>query len=704
VPTSTLCFRAHSPIIDLAVLKNETIIFSTKNSGIRVVDQEDYTVLSNILPQELNHVSMTVFSPDAKLVALVKGTQILVMVLKTQKILKTINIPNETIQTLHFNDSSHYLIVGTSEGRVLQYRYNSNTQLSRLCSFPHLLIDEKPQKVKNNYVSAISSYKNRIACSGYGGAIVVLNFHTRSDKLVINRSRERIEALCFIDENKLISGNVDGVLEVIDLQNPKQIRRLNAPFTKIKHIMAMPNREYILVASDKNFISLINIKTLKVIDNKYLEFDEKIQKIVKKDETSLFVVLRDKSVHIVELLHLGSLRKLIQSNKLYQAYRLLIKAPMLRGSHEERELEERYQEIKEQTITYLLEDNLFAAQELVKNLRTIPSKKDEIALLFTAFNHYEKFQLMFHQQKLNVAYSMCDKYPALKYTPEHKSMEKQWHKVFKKAEKEMLLNNIDSARVLLNEYMLVTSKRTLIQFILYKNREFLEFLQAIKKKEFQQLTDLAKEHHTFTAFEHYQILNQETENDFLEAQRLIILGNTHLAQLIIDKVEENPKYESIAKNLQSQCDDVQQLYHYYNEDKLKKCYTLLDKTRFLKTTDLGSYLEEKWEYLIQECEIFALKGQVKKLETALGKLKKLPSRSDRVGDLLRLAYQKKILYFLQQKGFQKALVDINTYTNLFGLDTEMSAIIKKYVAVSKSKINLTAQQAQRKPRDYWLFA
>ena len=703
MPKSTHCFRAHSTIMDLAVLDNSTIIFSTKNSGIRVIDKDDYTVLSNILPQELESADITVFSPDGQFVALVERNVINIMILKNEKILKTIKISDKSIDTLHFDETSNYIIIGTNEGRVLQYRYNSNTQLSRLCSFPYHYPDEKPEKVKDNYVSAITSYEGKMACSGYGGTIFVMDLHIRNNKQIINRSRIKVQKLCFIDKETLVSGNQDGVLEIIDLNSPKNIRRLNAPFTNIKHIVVMPNKDYILVASDKNFISLINIKTLKIIDNRYLEFDEKIEKLVKKDEKSLLVVLKDKSVENIELLNLSTLRKYIEQNKLYKAYKLLLKAPMLRGSKEEEELQRRYKQTLQEAIKLLIKGDKLYAQELLRNLQTIPSKKSEIELIFTAFDHYAKFQKMFHDQKLHIAYSMCEKFPAFKFTREYKSLERRWQEVFKKAEKEMMLNNIESARVLLNDYMLIHSKRTLIQFILYKNKEFIKFLQALKKKEFKQLNELAKEHQNFAKFDHYKSLHSEIEDSLDEAQRLIDNGNTHLAQVIIDDIEENPRYETAAQKLQTHCDLVEQLYKNYNEDELLKCYTLLDKHKSLSKVDLSVYLEAKWQQRIQECEVYAFKGQVKKLENELGELKQLPSRSDKVGDLLRLAYQKKILYTMQQKEFSQAVEVIQIYTSSFGLDLEINNLIKEYVFLSKSKLNLKPEQARRKPRDFWLF-
>ncbi len=703
MPKITHCFKAHSSIIDLKVLENDTIIYSTTNSGIRIIDKDDYSVFTNFLPEELNKNSMTTFSPNGKLVAFINKNIISIMLLETQKIIKKIEIPDERIDVVHFDYSSNYLLVGTNEGRILQYRYNSNTQISRLCSFPHHLPDEKPQKIKDNFVSAIASFKETIACSGYGGTIFVTHLHARDKKVLISRSRVKIQTLCFLDKNKLISGDIDGVLEVIDLNRPKQIRRLNVPFVNIKHIIPMPNREYILVASDKNFISLINIKTLKVVDNKYLELEGKIKHLIKKDDKSILVVLQDSSVQNIELLHLEKLRSLIDSNKLYQAYKLLLKAPMLRNSKEEQELETKYEEIIEQTIHLMLQGDQHRAKELVYNLRTIPAKKDEIDLIFTAFKHYKKFQLMFHEQKLNIAYSMCNKYPALKYTREYESMEKRWHEQFLKAEKEIQLKNRESARVLLNDYMLVSSKRTLIQFILYKNKEFIGFLRAIENKKFQEITNLAKENQTFTSLHHYKSLNKEIENSILEAQNLIKIGNTHLAQVLIDRLEENPKYESIAYTLQEQCDDVKKLYSLYNNDEIRKCYQLLDTNDFLKHINLGEYLEEEWNHLINKCEKHALKGQLDSVEALLKELRQVTSRSDRIGDLLRLAYQRKILYFLQQEEYTSAQKDIYKYIDIFGPDTELDPLIKEYKKHSHSKIELTEQQARRKPRDYWLF-
>jgi len=703
VSKSVHCLKAYSPIIDLEVLENGTIIFATTNSGIRLVDQNDYSVLANILPQELDKHTLVAFSPDGKLVAMAKKNTIFIMVLRTQNIIKKIELEGENVDILIFDTSSQYVIVGTTQGRVYQYRFNSSALLSRLCSFPYYLIDEQPKKVENNFVSALVSYKTSIACSGYGGAIFVIDLHSR-EKKVIYRSRVRkIEALCFLDKHTLLSGNVDGVLEVIDLRHPKKVRRVNAPFTNIKHIIPMPNSEYVLVASDTHFIALIHIKTLKIIDHKYIEFDEKIKKMLKKDDDSLYVVLADSSVKNIELLNLSTLRHLIEKNKLAKAYRVLVKAPMLRGSKEEELLENRYQQTLQKIIKALLRDDKHKAKEIAKEIENIPSKKEEVHLVFEAFKHYKKLQLMFHQEKLHVAYSLCEKYPALKYTREYKSMEKAWQETFLRAQKEMLLNNKESARVLLGNYMSVTSKRVLIQFILYQNREFIQFLKAVEKREFKELNTLAKGYSSFSFMPQYQSLQQDLAKSVAEARELIMMGNTHLAQILIDKLEEDVQYEELVEVLQKESDSVEKLYELYEAKKELECYKYLDTHEFLKTTDLGIKLELYWHRLVDKGEKYALRGDIKGVEHLFKKFKKLPSRSEKVGDVFRVAYQKRMMIFLEHKKCQEVEKLLHTYTDTFGLDRELKKLIKQYAKVCKQKINLTEKQVRRKPRDYWLF-
>lgn len=707
LPKITKCFKAYSSILNLKVLENGNIIFATTNSGVRVVDGQDYSVLSNILPEQLTQRTASVlFSSDARVAVFVNNDTIEIMLLPTQVIIKTIKIPHEKIDIIGFDPTSTYIIIGTDRGRVLQYRFNSSQQLSRLCSFPYLLPDEKYSQKEKNYVSAFAFYKEKFACSGYGGAIYVFNLHSKDNTKVITRLRARakIESLYFLDEKYLISGNSEGVVEIISLEDTSKIQRLNAPFLNIKNIVAMPNRDYILVSSNKDYISLINIKTLQVIENKYLIFDAKIDKVVQKDEESLLVVLKDATVVNVELVNLSSLRLLVEENKLYEAYKLLHKTPMLRGSKENSYLEECFANSLKKAIHYLIREDIDSAEEITKPLMKIPSKKAEVKLIYTALKHYKKFQLLFHEQKYSLVYSMSDRYPALKETREYKSVEKFWKKDFIEAQKQMRVNNIEAAKALLRDYVMVPSKRAIIKHILYQNKEFIDFLQAIEDREFSKLNEIVKENKNFTYLDNYQSLNREILESVNEAKELINVGNIDNAEIIIQRLEKITKYEKIAHKLREESQDIKKLFDAFNVDKLFLCYKLIDLNSSLKESDLGKLLQARWHDKMKSCEKYAIKGQIDELLSSLGELKQLPSRSSKVGELLRLAYRAKIAHEVKKNEYKDARKLILFYVNTFGFDIEIKSIISLYDKKSSYQFVLTPAQLRRKPRDFWLYA
>ncbi len=704
MPKITQCFKAYSEIIAMQVCENDTIAVATSQSGILTLEKERCKTVSNILPEQINEgTTLTAFSRDAKFIAIVKSNRIEILHLQTRKVTKTITVDDPKIDIISFDPSSTYLIVGTNKGRVLQYRYNSEKPISRLCSFPYYFPGEQILKIKDNFVSAFAFFDEYLACSGYGGSINVINLHTRANKQVITRSRVKIKSLCFIDKNTLISGNEDGVLEIISLQDISKIKRMNTPFIKIRNIISMPNKDYILVSSNKSFISLINIKLLKVVNDKYISFSHSIQTIILKDKENILAILKDYSVMSVELINTKTLKSLIDNDRIIEAYKLIMKAPMLKASKEYHELGEKYNKYMIKIINYLINDDESTAKEVATMLKSIPSKKDDIDLIFSAFKHYKKFQYYFHQQNYPLAYSMCEKYPALKHTIEYKSMEKFWKKSFLDAEKEILLNNTESARVILSEYMTISSKKPLIKFLLHKNRELINFLKAIDNKEFEKVTLLTKVNEEFAHLDYYKALNHELNDNLQETKDLIQVGNIQLAKVLIEKLKTNPKYEKQAIELHQECEDVQQLQDAYDAGDYFLCYELLDSNQNLHNVELAIHLEKLWKKRVGNCEIFALKGDIKSIEKHLGVLMKLSSRHEKIGELMRITYQRKINCQINKKSYKEAKEYIMHYSNLYGLDKEINDIIKLYVKSSKSKIELTNSQVRRKPRDFWLY-
>ncbi|RLA81894.1 MAG: hypothetical protein DRG78_08425 [Epsilonproteobacteria bacterium] len=696
------CLTSRSEITQLHQLSNSNIIYSTKLHGVKILSAEDCIVERNLSSKHLNSkTTATAFSNNGELLAFSNSSAIYVIYIPTHKIIKTIKLVNESVEILAFDPSSTYIIAGTKNGRVLQYRYNSTSLLSRLCSFPHQRKDERIIKIRQNFVSAFTFFENKMACSGYGGSIFILDLHSRVNSSIISHSRVRINAICFLDIDTIITGNVDGVIQITSLRDKRVNKRINAPLMKINQIILMPNPDYIIVSSESNYLTLINIKTFKVIDSKYLEFQEKINKILLLEDESLLVALANKTLLKIELPSISRLNSLITHNSLDEAFALVAKEPMIRGSQEHIKLEEAYQAFLSKAIKALIHNDKDLAKQLTNMFKNIPSKKEEIRSLFDGFEKYSRLQALFLERKYALAYAMCSKYPALKQTQQFKKMEKIWKVSFNDAQRQIALGRDDIAKSILSEYMTIAAKRPLIKFILNHNKKFLEFLKAVDRKEFSKLNTLIKENEMFTQIPTYIALNNEIQGYLDEIKECFRVGNIELANIFLLKIETIPYLKGEVEKFQVEAKHIQKLHTAYNKGDFISCYTILDTYQSLNSIELGKFLQKHWSKRVTKCEEYAIEGNIKALKQILGELLKLPTRKEKIGDLLRTSFHSKIELLTKKKSFKNAENIIYSYIDIFGLDSEIELASHTFEEISGTKLAIVEDQHRKKSRDAW---
>lgn len=693
-----------SAVTALQVVANKLVAFSTKFHGIKIFAPNEGEVRVNLADKHINLQSNAVaFSSDGKLVALTNETDILIIHMPSHKLIKKIATEGDIVEILAFDLSSEYIIAGTKTGRVLQYKHNDDSLLSRLCSFPYSQ-EEDRDKIKHNYVSALAFHKNKLACSGYGGAIFIMDLHSQSNKRVLTHSKIRSNALCFIDEHTILNGDNSGTVHLRSLKEQGVHKQISTPFTKIKHIIAMPNREYIMVSGQTKSVAIIDIKNCKLVHAKYMEFADTIHTISLLDDETLMVALNNSQILNVKLSGLKQLKSLMIHNSLDLAYKLIAKEPMIRNSPEHKELEEKFNKIYLNAIDALIHRNKKLAEQLTDMFKNVPSKKLQIQQMFTAFDNYKKFQAHFLDKKYTLAYAMSSKFPALQHTWEYKRMEQIWKTAFVGAQKQILLGREDNAKLYLHDYITVTSKRALIQLILKQNREFLEFLKAVEEKNFARVFQLAQQNEIFTQIPSYLTLREEIQKYLKEANKCIQKGDVDLAKRYLSKLEKLPTIEREISLLHKESAHILELQKAYKEDDFISCYKILDKHHSLESSELGILLEKHWSKLISSCEIFAQKGNIKDIKATLGELIALPARLNKVGDLLRLSFHVKIKMLTTKKSFKKAENIIYSYIDIFGLDNEIAAIMKKFEKISSLKLAITQEQNLRIGRNHWVHS
>lgn len=697
------CFRTQSNITQLTALTSDLVACATKSHGVKLFSPETCSVKTTLVSEYLdNKTSAICFTQDGEILAFANKTIIYIIHIPTRRLIKSIDTDGEKIEIMEFDPSSSYIIAGTSNGRVLQYKYDGSVLLSRLCSFPYDRSKEY-EKIKKNFVSAFAFYENQIACSGYGGAIFVINLFSQANKDIITHSRSQIDALCFLDENTLISGNIDGAIDIISLKNTHSYKRLNAPFRAIKQILIMPNPNYIMVTSQKH-IAIFDIKNYKLIDSNYIELNANINKVTILRKEMLIIAFDNKEIIKIELPNIEKLKSLILHNSLDRAFDLIAHEPMLRNSTEHQELEKRYQEIYLKALDALLHHNKELALQLTDMFKHTKTKQDEIKELFLAFDNYPQFQAHFSQQKLTLAYAMATKFPALQQTWQYARMERAWKEAFKNAQRQILLGKEKNAKLCLSEYLAITSKRESIQLILKQNKEFIKFLKAIEKKDYKTVNQLALKHEIFTQIPTYHALVKEAQEHLEKAKEYMKKGDVTEAQEHLHKIENIVNLKNEVNTLYEECRDIVLLQNAYEDNNFKSCYEIIDLHKHLTSTELGMLLQKHWSKLMYKCEKYALKGDIKKIKTTLNDLIMLKTRRGKIGDLLRLSFHTKIQTLISTNKPKEAEKIIYSYIDIFGVDKEISSIMRLYETSFSITLAITHDTYNKPTRNSWVYS
>lgn len=690
--------KERSQIVSMSRLNKNSLAYATKYSGAKIMDIHDHSTKLKLVHNELGSKTTAIcFSQDAKLMAFANAGVIYIVDLKTKQVIKNIKIPNEIIEILTFCSTSTYVIAGTNCGRVYQYRYNHSAMLSRLCSFPH-----KARRSKINFVSAFAMYEEKLACSGQGGALFIIDLHSKIQREILIEQGSRINALCFIDENTLVSANVDGDVLVHSLQDTKEAKLIDAPFKNIRDIVKTPNSDYIIVSGNTNYVALLDIKKAKVALAKYIEFEQNVSKITLLHDESLFVALENSQILNAKLPNRIQLKELVMQNSLFEAYRLLENEPILHNTIEYKLLEKRYKDIYKEALNALINQNKTLALKCIIPLKGIRSKEHEINALFKAFEHYDRFKILYFEKKYALCFTMCKKFEALMQTPLYSKIEEAWRDSFKNAYRHILLGDVQSAKALMHEYLTLISKREIIKLLLTQDDDFMAFLRAVDDNDFQSADELAYKNKLFLETPTFITLNQSIEKNIKKIDLLIKQGELKKAKEHLKLFKNTTFMKDELERLITSFNSMIKLQNAYKLSDLKTCYEILDTNKNLNSTELGLILNKRWAALVSECEEYALQGDAKSIKIALENLINVNTRKDKIGDLLRVSFQSKIKVFLVNKNYQGAQNIIYSYIDIFGNDNEMKSLMNTYEYLSAKKLAITIADKERTPRDEWL--
>lgn len=698
------CLRFRGDIFAIDRIDNNLLGVASRSQNIKLIDPSTCKVLHNIYFDLLGEMTTAVaFHPTQDIMAIANGMTLYILNTTRRNIMHTINTHEGAITLLAFLEQTPYLICGTRNGRVIQYRYEGKSQISRLCSFPYTKTAYK-KNIKNNYVSAIAHNNQYLACSGYGGAVTLLKFRSHAKKFSFEVSKSRVNALAFLDDKRIIFANIEGTIFTAKLRTNAAIVQTNTMQRDITQLLAVPKSSYVLIVSKSDTIMLFESTTNKIVTPNFLTFDMPVRKAIVYKEDELLVSLIDNRVLKISLGNKEILQEYLKTENILEALKLLEDNPMLQKSPEAAKIEELYKKLYSKVILQFIRTNNKDILEALRLFSTLKSKKDDYAKLQLSLENYSKLQIFYKEHKYALAYALCEKFPPLQYTPVYQKMEEHYKKSFTLAQKQLLLGRLDKAKELLEPFSTVHAKRPMIQLLLRQNKEFLAFLKAVSSREYERIAALVQKNPNFKEIPSYIALQNKTEEDLTAVKKLIDSGEITKATAMIKELQSIPAVKEELQRLYKQTLEANKLLHYYEKGNFKECYETLDANTELESMQLAQLLEKHWNKIVDRCELYALQGNIRAIKESFGELIHISTRRNKIGDLLRLSFHSKVKEELNYHRYKSAENLIYSYIDIFGMESEIQQLMKAFEKLSQTQLAITFTQQKHKKRNSWIYS
>jgi len=697
----TNCFESNKKLYSLEEFDNSFAALISRTKSVEILSPSKCKILKTIYSELLKEETTALaFHPKLDLMAIANGETLYIIEAKQHKILETITTHDGDITLLSFVASAPYLISGTKNGRVIQYRYEGKIHISRLCSFPFERVGYKTI-IQDNYVSTIASNNQYVAASGYGGALTLVKFNSHAKKITFTISKSRINSIAFLSEKKIIFANTEGTLFIAHIRKNAAIKKITTQQNNILKILPIQNTDYALVVSKTATIMLIDTEKRKVIKNNFLKFQKEISSVVLLNNNKLLLLFYDSTIQKVLLKSQSDLQAYLEKGELPEALQLVEQNPFLSNTKEALEIEQEYKKLSKKALMHFIMSNNIEKLSVLKPFEAIQSKKGDETKIIQAHKNYQQFYQLFKNQKYTLAYALAEKFPALQLTPLYQKMETSYKNTFTQAQKKLLQNKIEEAKALLQPYVTIPAKRALIHLLIYQNSEFISFIKALATKDYKTVNKLIKQEKLLAEIPSYIALMEEDSKEIQKIKLCIKEAQIELAQKILHKLSTTSLFQEEIEVLKKEAQKAQELLTAYENDNFITCYEILDENSGLEGMQLAQLLEDHWNKLINRCEIFALNGDIQSVQEKLGELILVKTRRDKIGDLLRLSFHSKIKEELNLKNFESVENFIYSYIDIFGKDSEIKQLMHSYEKTSHLNLAITVLQDEYKARDAW---
>ena len=645
--------KSDTKILNVAVVDKNFIIYNNSANELKFLDLTNKQIRLTLKVKNKEKDSLFCLSSNKKMLAYVSGDEIYIVntTLKSNNRDQRVKIVNqikikEDVTYIKFDPSSRYLFVGTINNLVYQYKYNIADCVSAYDMF-HIF------KKRTQGITSIEFFHSTMIVSGNRGDLVKVNIFSKISKNLLLNESTTINDISLLDAKHLITGHENGEVRVVTMETLKSYTQIDTPFTSVKQIIFLHHKRYMLIHNGMNQIALLDSDTKKCIAPQYISCEKEIKSLFLISDYLLMVLTSDNTLIQINLPTPEQLDSLIIHGSLDDAYNLVSKDPILKESSQYQNLEERYQEIIQRVAGEIPYQNKDFALQTIDFFKNIKTKKNEINLIFEAFDRYEKLRIAVIAKDYEEAYYLVERFPIFKSLKEYRIIESIFRNKLQQAQDFLIKGQKQEANALIGKYMPIKSKQAIVKLFLNHGDKFLPYLSMIKKKDIEGLRDAVQRDTSLLYYLQYMKIDlkeQDIDKEITQFDYFLHCGELDKAKKILKGLEKNLLSELYLKYEQKLL-DMEKLYMLYAEKEILQCYTFIDRHEHLSSSKIALSFEHKWKKIILQIEEYLFLGEEKKADLLLNKYSGLELRKEKINDLKHYMYSQEI---------DDETIDINT--------------------------------------------
>jgi hypothetical protein len=263
---------------------------------------------------------------------------------------------------------------------------------------------------------------------------------------------------------------------------------------------------------------------------------------------------------------------------------------------------------------------------------------DGIVYVYDILSDEKDLKSFIDTKQYDKAYELIFKNPLLHQSEAYLELEKIWDDTLEKCYKLLEKSQIDVVKQIFEPFMVISSKRMLIQAILKDFAEFDKFKLLVVKKKYPLAYSLANKHKSFKDTVYYKHMEKEWKKTFLQARTLIFdKSKEEIVKNLLKPFRGVPEKTPLIQSLFSEKEIYKLLKLKFQKKEFSDFFALIDRYPFLIDLDEYKNAMRYGEKLYNQAQKLLKDGYYNKLMNYAKVLEDFPHYKEQIKELEKKA-------------------------------------------------------------------